>query len=382
MESLLVVNFKISRKLLVLFFGVLACSVLPIDKLHGMIRFEDGVFPEFVVSGRALAMGNAYISKVDDASSSFYNPAGLGTVRNTHLHLSNFYLETNKGWLDASTSGSLLDAFSSFPQAISLEGTRKVLLEQRGKLSHSRFQVMPNFTTRYLSAGYMLSKQTRAYLGHDATDLFEYSDRLDHGPYGSLNLSIMGGVFKVGATGVFLNRKETYGEADANTKLDLQADDYYKGSALIIIVGGKLTLPIFFLPTFSATLRNATNQVFTGGSGLGTPDDIKKTYDVGFSLTPQIGKTTRVHLEVNYKDVSGENEGVSQTRRIVFGSEFDFARIMFVRFGYGDGFGSAGIGIKSQRLEFDLTTYAVDTTGSDFRGQEDRRFLMSFSYGL
>ena len=33
-------------------------------------------------------------------------------------------------------------------------------------------------------------------------------------------------------------------------------------------------------------------------------------------------------------------------------------------------------------LEFDLTTYAVDTTTSEFRGEEDRRFALSLSFGL
>ena len=62
--------------------------------------------------------------------------------------------------------------------------------------------------------------------------------------------------------------------------------------------------------------------------------------------------------------------------------ELDFARAFFMRLGYGDGFGSAGLGIKTQHLEFDLTTYAVDTTSSEFRGKEDRRFSMSLSYGF
>jgi hypothetical protein len=104
--------------------------------------------------------------------------------------------------------------------------------------------------------------------------------------------------------------------------------------------------------------------------------------DLGFSLTPQLGKTVRLHLEANYKDMSSEYQGIASSRKISLGMEFDIARKFFLRFGYGDGWGSAGLGIKSQRLEFDLTTYAVDTTSNEFRGEEDRRFVLSFSYGL
>ena len=55
---------------------------------------------------------------------------------------------------------------------------------------------------------------------------------------------------------------------------------------------------------------------------------------------------------------------------------------MFVRLGYGDGFGSVGIGVKAREFQVDLTTYAVDTTSSEFQGEEDRRFVFSISSGI
>ena len=69
-------------------------------------------------------------------------------------------------------------------------------------------------------------------------------------------------------------------------------------------------------------------------------------------------------------------------RKIGFGTEFDFARVMFVRFGYGDGYGSAGLGIRARTLEFDFTTYSVDTTSNEYRGVEDRRFSLTLSVGI
>jgi len=104
--------------------------------------------------------------------------------------------------------------------------------------------------------------------------------------------------------------------------------------------------------------------------------------DVGFSLTPQIGTASRFHFEVNYKDLTSEFSGVSGTRRFLVGGELDFYRVFFIRLGYGDGFGSFGLGVKSRSLEFDLTTYAVDTTSSAYRGAEDRRFAIGLSSGF
>jgi hypothetical protein len=130
------------------------------------------------------------------------------------------------------------------------------------------------------------------------------------------------------------------------------------------------------------TIHNALDNEFYSGSGLGTPDKISKTYDVGFSITPQVGTSSRIHLEVNYKDMGGGYSAVSTSRKILLGAELDFSRVFFFRLGYGDGFGSAGLGIKSRKMEFDLTTYAVDTTTSSFRGKEDRRFALSISSGF
>ena len=126
------------------------------------ISFADAVFPELATSGRALAMGNAFLSKVDDASAAFYNPAGLGTVRYPHFHLSNFSIETNKGILNAATGGSATSAFGNITKITTLDGMRKLLLTHPGVLAHSRLQALPNFTSRYCSFGYLVAKRSKA----------------------------------------------------------------------------------------------------------------------------------------------------------------------------------------------------------------------------
>lgn len=347
------------------------------------IDFEDAVFPEFATSGRALAMGNAFISKVDDASAVFYNPAGLGTVRYSHLHLSNIHLEVNKGLLSSGTGGAISDGLSNSSKMFSLNGTREVLKDNVGKISHSRFHALPNFTSRYFSFGYLFAKRTRAVVT-DATSAtgFEFADRFDHGPYAALNISLFGGVIKAGASMLYLNRKELSSKVDPNVELNLSDGEYKTGSAFIMTAGSKLTLPVVFLPTFSATMHNALDQEFKKGRGAGVPDRVKQSVDVGFSITPQISASTRIHFEANYKDLTKEFADVSSTRKFLLGAELDIARVFFIRAGYGDGFGSFGLGVKSRKLEFDLTTYAVDTSSSSFRGKEDRRFALSISSGF
>jgi hypothetical protein len=375
-------NYNKSVKLLRIFSISITALIITFSSNALAIGFSDATFPELATSGRALAMGNAFISRVDDSSAVFYNPAGLGSVRYGHFHFSNFHLETNRGWMNIGTGGGLFDASSSFGKSISLDGQRELLNQPGsfGKMAYTRFHMLPNFTTRYFSAGYLFSKQTLATI-QSATSDFEYAQRTDHGPYAAFNLSLLGGVFKVGFTGALIRRKEAVGTKDKDVTLELGDNDTNKGTAFIITGGTKLTFPVTFLPTFAATIHNLGSQKFSHSGGLTRPTKIRQTFDLGFSLTPQIGKTTRLHLEVNYKDFA-DKYGTSSSRRITFGSEFDFNRTFFVRFGWGDGFGSGGLGLRTRRLEFDLTTYAVDTSGSSFRGIEDRRFSMTLSSGF
>ena len=81
------------------------------------------------------------------------------------------------------------------------------------------------------------------------------------------------------------------------------------------------------------------------------------------------------------RDITDQYEDVSSSRKLNAGMEIDFRRRVFVRFGYSDGWGSGGIGVRSRKFIFDLSTYAVEA-GDGFRDDEDRRYALSISSGF
>lgn len=345
------------------------------------LDFEDHAFPEFVTSARALAMGNAYINKVDDSWAAFYNPAGLGTVRKPQLHLANIHMEASNKLLNIISQGPATDIPGNYADTFDPQEMRTILAKDQGKLAHSRIQAFPNFTLRGMTLGYLFSQRNRAIINDDAANNFEMAERRDHGPVFALNASFFGGVFKIGATGVYLIRRDLYKEVAPNGSTEIQDSDYKYGRGLQVTTGARLTLPWALLPTFSVVLRNATSNDFEGSKSAGPPDEIEQTYDAGFSITPQIGKRIRIHMEANLKDV-GDAYDTDLKRRMAAGVEVDFNRRIFIRGGWGDGWGSGGIGVRSRTFIFDLTTYAVDRSLDGFREEEDRRWALSLSSGF
>jgi hypothetical protein len=345
------------------------------------LDFEDHAFPEFVTSARALALGNAYICKVDDSWSAFYNPAGLGTVRKPQLHLANVHLEASAGLAKVLGPGPAYEIPGNFVDSFDPVEMRTMLAKNQGELAHSRVNLFPNFTVRGLTLGYLGSQRNRSIINDDVANKFEILERRDHGPVFSLSGSLFGGVLKLGATGVYLIRRDLEKEFGPTDNVSISDSDYKSGKSLQITAGTKLTFPIVFLPTFSAVLRNATDAKWDSVSANGGPDKIKQTVDVGFSITPQIGDTTRIHMEVNLKDINNSYD-TNAKRRIAAGVELDFKRRLFLRAGSGDGWGSGGLGVRTRSFILDLTTYAVDRSLDGFREQEDRRYVFSLSSGF
>ena len=347
------------------------------------LYFDDATSPELITSARALAMGGAYGAKVSDPWAAFYNPAGLGSVRTPQVHLLNLHLETNNGFLDATGgNGNFLKSVGNYSDAFTASGVRKVLADNPGSMTHARVSVFPNITFRGFTLGYVYSQQQRARL-RDVTADFEVAERLDSGPMMSLSFSLFGGVVKFGATATVLTRKEMWKDIAAGdpTAIDKNTD-YKQGTMTHLVAGTRITFPVFLLPTISLVVRNSSQSEWYDAKLGGAPDSIPSTVDASFSLTPFTSRTGRLHFEFGMKDFGDRYEDVPSNRKLMTGFELSFMRMMFFRAGFGDGWGSGGIGVRSKGFVFDLTTYAIEGSQTGTREEEDRRYALNMSLGF
>lgn len=353
------------------------------------INYNPVAFPQLATSGRALAMGNAYISKVDDSASPFYNAAGLGTVRPTNFHLTDIHFESSQDYLTM-PKGSAEDFWKGAFGNVTIEGTRVNLLENIGDIAYSRFNILPNFTMRYFSFGYLLSQQSRMTILSENSP-YEWEFRFDQGPYIGLNFSFFGGVIKVGAMGIWLFRNELYGCGPKEETVYIENDDYAKGNGFFADLGLRITLPTDWIPAFSLSFHNAF-----GGSFNVTQEpkltvynhsprplqNYPNTMDFGVSITPRIGKVSRLHMEVDLNDVLNKFDDVDNMRRLLVGLEYDWERKYFIRLGYVDGYISGGFGFKSRHFNFALSTFGAELDPTDFRVKQERRYLIAFDFGI
>ena len=332
------------------------------------VEFADARFPELISSPRALAMGNSYIALANDAHSAFYNPAGLGTITNQPIAPLTLSLELNKGYFD-----NFFNDLSGITNI--LNSTKLTTINDRfdkgsgpGYLK-TRTDIFSHITFRYLSLGFLFSSQVLAQLDSPGGDL-EFATRRDLAPYVGFSLSLWGGVFKLGGTAFYLNRRqanEDYSQGDIPEEVD--EDDFTKETGFLGMVGSKLTLPYRVNPTLAVVLRNI---------GASSFQNYKESIDASVSITPKLSATTRMHWELTFRDLSDQYK-LDNIRKIGFGTELNFKNRLFFRAGYSDGFGSFGIGFKKRGLVGSLTTYAEDLSEKGFRKKEDRRFLLSIT---
>ncbi len=328
-------------------------------------------------SGRAAALGDAYLPLGEDgASGLFYNPAGIAKIKKFQAEPMNLALYGNAGFANS------FEATSAY-KSTDLSEYKETLLKSNS-YNGLGAQILPSFSTRGFAFGLLMSSQVGAQ--HDPTaDTIRYKSTYQFIPAIGTGVSLARGIVRLGYSLQWVNKAE--GDITVPTA---QADGYDQnlpqGSGFSHTIGAALTFPTMYLPCFNLVARNVGNTNYGGGSLVpfsktspGGPAVEKMSLDGSFSLQPKIGNGVYTNLVAELRDMTNISK-LSMLERAAFGAELSFRDAFYIRAGFGSAYPAAGIGFRQKDNEFSLTWYSEEI-GGGLRGQRDSRFMFHYRIG-
>lgn len=337
----------------------------------------DSVNSEWVSTTRSLTMGNVGIASAGDPTTAmFYNPAALARQKKTSAELFN-------PQFDIGTGVFAMGGSSNISKHSTLTKVRPLLSQNKETASSLGFSLYPNISAQNFNFGILMKAEGASV--DDGTNL-TYKSRNLLIPTLGISMGLFSGRIRWGLAVRAVQISENDKVIDTNTTAAAgYTMDMAEGFGIGLDSGLLLTMPWDALPTIGFVARNVGDTSFPSeanfsiASGTSTrKDKIKMTYDGGFSIAPKIGQRSTVTFAADYRDIMNVY-GVNDKRRLNLGIEFDFGKTLFMRFGYGRGYWTAGIGLGSRYGSLDLGTYSEDLDRTSFNGIEDRR--ISLRYG-
>jgi len=307
---------------------------------------------------RGLALGGTGMSYSDDEMALYYNPAGLGAVKN-------IWVEVLPIALEASPDGAtfLQDKAAEGDSNIgSLSGVAQLIEDNIGKDLHYRAFAYPTGVFglgRGLSFGAGLFYETEADIlfRNQASPEADAYYRKDSGAALGFAFPLAEGRFLVGISGRNITREvgdETISSAElaiaaANDELDLeQTLNIQEGTGTAYDLG-----IIWRIESFSTTRSQLAATVQNvGGADLGDAGEIKQEVSVGFAMKPQFSRLVRGLFAVEFRDATFEaTDDESSEKRTHVGFELgvlpqdDSTSLVTGRVGWGQGGISYGLEI-------------------------------------
>ncbi len=324
-------------------------------------------------SGRAAALGDAYLPLGEDgASGLFSNPAGLAKIRGAHFDPMNLSLFSN---------GALLQNFgTSSYKVYSLSQYAPELAKVPGEYVSAGAALLPAFSSRFFSFG-LLAQSEFGATSDGAT--IHYRSRYQLIPAAGTSARLASGIVRIGYSLQWVNQAS----GDVFTPADASPLGYnvgvLQGSALSHNVGLAINLPYAYLPAFNIVGRNlggahysATTIYKMATQSSGVPLTEPTTFDMSVSVRPKATATSFFNVVFEFRDMTNQSK-VTALGRAAFGLEYSIRNFLFLRGGYGSGYPSAGIGVGQKTGEFSLTYYSEDV-GTTYHEQQDTRYLFQY----
>jgi len=362
-------KIALARKLFIYAFG---CLLVGYPEL-GLAR-EDIVPGARYTSGRAAALGDAFLPLADDgASALFYNPAGLARIRNPQIEPLNFSVFFNNQY-----TGMFGLNFYNMP---SLSGFLPTLEKNPGKLAGAGFSLLPTAYMRGFSFGVLLQSHVMGVAHTNGS--VEYRSNYQFIPTAGAGFKLAGGIVRIGYSVQWVNQASGHITIPRETTPMGYNQGLASGSGLSHNLGFALTLPIAYLPSLNLVARNVLGLHFGEFTALplarnksGTPADEPTSYDAAFGIVSKVGAGTYFNLIAEYRDLT-DTSGVSLFGRLAGGIELSLRDAFFLRGGWSGGYPSAGIGLRRKGGEFSVSWFSEEI-GSGYHSLRDQRYMLHY----
>ncbi len=343
-----------------------------ISNAHAIERYE------FYNGVRQMGMGGTAVTTVNDETALILNPAALGKLRNTYLTILDPELAgSTKNMGTLSKGGGATTGFTE-PQEL----LNKLLLSPDSHFN-ALGQVFPSIVTT--NFGFGLHAKYR-YDGEVDTELnrFRYHYLNDVAMVMGFNFRIWDGRIKFGVNGRFIDRVEVNADSDYDalptTSTGLQLKDMVReGVGVASDIGLILTAPWDWLPSLGAVWRDVGGTSYDLNDGFQykttmRPDMTAQTVDVGFSISPILGKRFRTLFSAEYRDAMTSGQETDQMRRMHLGLELNFADTLFFRGGMNQRYWTAGFEFSMVMVQLQVASYGEEI-GTAAKPKEDRRYM-------
>lgn len=354
---------------------LIAISMICQSGISLVFAREDIVPGSRYTSGRAAAMGDAFLPLADDAASAlFYNPAGIALLRRPQFEPFNFQLQANSGL--TSTFGT-----QSY-KVTSLSGMQPTLSENPRAFPGVGFGFLPTLAAPGLAFGVLAQSSVAGQ--NDGNGNIRYRGLYQIIPTAGGALSLARGIIRIGYSLQWVHQSKGDRTVPSTTDPLGYNQQLQQGSGLSHNFGYAMTLPFQMLPSFNVVARNiggvrygatSLTSMFTENPS-GTPDDEEMSVDASFSLHPKTGKGGQIHLVFQGRDLTNRS-GMPILGRLSTGFEWEFRGIVALRLGFRSGYPSAGLGLGRVKARFSLSWYSEEI-GSGYHSERETRYILHY----
>lgn len=324
---------------------------------------------------RWLGRGNTGIALVNDGSAAFYNPGGIGAIRNYSFTLANPVLAGNQNFVSSFQNLSTLTSGSS-----SLTSKFSPFL---GKPLGLQASAYPNIAVPGFVGGFWDYFDTQLEYRNPVNPQLEVSARNDYGLILGAGKGFNDRLF-VGASVRYVRRKVVDTVISGSTLLTASASYLTNllrnGEGWGFNVGAQYRLPLSASQTFSLglTVEDLGRTRFVDQKGGAFPDiqDQKINAGMAYSFRSPVLDGS---LLVDVKSLT--NSEISTTKKLFTGAEVSLLR-MDIRGGFFQGYWTAGLSLRLLPfLDLDFATYAEELdTAAGMR--QNRMWLIGMNMGL